>query len=144
MPKKAETPWWGCPIRFGVGVFGDRWTLLVLRDLMFKGKARFGEFGDPEERLATNILADRLKKLEAAGMVTKSRDPNKGTQNIYRLTEKSIDLLPVMLALINWSETYDQKTGVPRDFIRGLRKNPKAFERRLRRELEKAHLGDGP
>ena len=131
MVKKKQEAWDDCPIRFGMGIFGDKWTLLIVRDLMFKGKKYYGEFTDPEENISTNILADRLARLQENGIVTKRRDPNNQSKYIYGLTKKGVDLLPMMLAMIDWSEKYDKNTGVPRQFIRDLRTDPE----KLRREI---------
>lgn len=135
MKPKNATPWYGCPIRFSLGIWGDKWTLLIVRDLMFKGKHYFSEFSDPEEKLATNILADRLKKLEENGIVEKSVDEEKRSKYFYQLTEKGKDLLSVMLEIIDWSEKYDERTEVPEDFITPLRQNRKKFEKKLREKL---------
>ena len=91
---------------------------------MFKGKKYYGEFTDPEENISTNILADRLIKLQKHGIVTKQRDPENKSRFIYGLSQQGMDLLPVMLAIIDWSEKYDPNTGVPRDFIHDLREDP--------------------
>jgi DNA-binding HxlR family transcriptional regulator len=131
MRKKSDEMWEGCPIRFGMGIFGDKWTLLIIRDLMFKGKKHFGEFSDPEENISTNILTDRLTKLQDNGIVTKQRDPSNNSKYVYRLTKKGVELLPVMLSIIDWSEKYDQNTEVPREFVRKLRSHPE----RLKREI---------
>src|SRR5262245_14521048 len=89
-----------CPVHFALEVFGDAWTLLVVRDLMFKGRTTFSDFARAEEGIATNILSDRLARLEAHGIVElEGRD--------YRLTPKGIDLVPIMLAIIAWSAKYD-------------------------------------
>ena len=124
MANNREETWDDCPIRFGMGIFGDKWTLLIVRDLMFKGKKYYGEFTDPEENISTNILADRLIKLQKHEIVTKQRDPENKSRFIYSLSQKGMDLLPVMLAIIDWSEKYDPNTGVPRDFIHDLREDP--------------------
>ena len=124
MVTKGGDVWEGCPIRFGMGIFGDKWTLLIIRDLMFKGKKHYGEFTDPEENISTNILADRLTKLQDNGIVTKQRDPENKTKYVYGLTQMGIDLLPVMLSIIDWSEEYDENTEVPREFIKKLRRDP--------------------
>ena len=80
-----KTPWYGCPIRYGLGLWGDKWSLLIIRDMIFKGKRYYSEFTEPEESVATNILADRLKKLEAGGIIKKARDPNKKSKILYSL-----------------------------------------------------------
>lgn len=135
MNIKLSNEWVGCPIRFAMGLFGDKWTLLIIRDLMFLGKKYFGDFTDSDERISTNILADRLKKLESTGFVTKQKDPGNQSKIIYQLTRKGIDLLPVMLAIVDWSEQYDSKTEVPREFIEGLRKDRNQFEKEMKMKL---------
>lgn len=132
---KKLKKWIGCPIRYGMGVFGDKWSLLIIRDLMFKGKKYFGEFHDSEEEISTNILADRLVKLETGGLISKRRDAKHGSRFIYSLTEKGLDLIPMMLQMVDWSEKYDNETEVPTEFIESLRGNLKKFEADLRQEL---------
>ena len=128
--------WAGCPIRFGMGIFGDKWTLLIVRDLMFKGKRYYSEFTDPIEGIATNILADRLRKLVKNQIVSKRRDAKHRSKFIYELTPRGLDLLPMMLEIVDWSETYDGDTKVPQAFIKELRKDRRKFEKKLRRKLE--------
>ncbi len=128
--------WQGCPVRFGMGIFGDKWTLLVIRDLMFKGKSYYGQFQDSEEGISTNILADRLQKLERNGIIDKARDAENGARYIYRLTPKGLDMMPMMLAMIDWAERYDGQTEVPPAFIKELRRDPAGLAARLRAELE--------
>lgn len=113
-----------CPISFALDTFGDHWSLLVLRDLIFKGKSRYQEFLNSEERISTNILADRLSRLEGAGIVTKKDDPANGKQIIYAPTKKGLDLIPVMFEMIRWSARYDSETSAPKEFIRRLETDP--------------------
>lgn len=105
-----------CPINFVLETFGDRWTLLIVRDLMFKGKRTFGEFRASDEKIATNILSDRLKRLEAHGIIKKEVAPDNRSSLIYRLTEKGKDLVPVMLEITAWSAKHDTKTNAPSSF----------------------------
>ena len=105
-----------CPINFVLETFGDRWTLLVVRDLMFHGKQTFGEFLKSDEGIATNILADRLKRLEAHEIVEKSAAPDNKSKLIYRLTDKGKDLLPVMLEIAAWSARHDASTNASKEF----------------------------
>ena len=121
--KPALRPPHGCPIRYSVGALGDRWTLLIVRDLMFYGRRRYGEFLTAGEGIATNILADRLARLESDGIVVKARDPANQTRNVYTLTEKGRDLLPVLLAMIDWAEKHDSQTEVPGPYARRLRRD---------------------
>ena len=123
-----------CPVHFALEVFGDAWTLLVIRDLMFKGRTTYGDFLRAEEGIATNVLADRLDRLEEDGIVEKRSGSGRRTDG-YRLTQKGIDLLPVLLEIIGWSAKYDPKTAADRAFVRRFRKDPRKFTARLRAEL---------
>ncbi|HYY88011.1 MAG TPA: helix-turn-helix domain-containing protein [Chloroflexota bacterium] len=95
-----------CPINLALEVFGDRWTLLIVRDLMFAGKRHFRELLQSDERIASNILADRLNKLVEQGIVTRSGDPSHEQKTIYGLTEKGIRLLPILAQIGIWSRSY--------------------------------------
>ncbi len=96
----------GCPVSLGLDIFGDRWTLLIIRDLMFTGKRRFREMLQSDEHISTNILADRLKMLLEEGIITKAEDPSHKQKTIYSLTEKGIVLLPVLMQIGRWSYQY--------------------------------------
>jgi DNA-binding HxlR family transcriptional regulator len=120
-----------CPINFAQEIFGDKWSLLIIRDLMFKGKKYYGEFLNSDEKISTNILADRLEKLEADRLITKSIDKENHSKNIYALTQKGVDLLPMLLEMIAWSAKYDNKTGTPAEFIRRLKEDKDSLIREL-------------
>ena len=107
-----------CPINFALEIFGDRWTFLIVRDLMFKGKHFYGEFLLSEEKIATNILADRLSFLESKGIVSKSSDPSHKQKIMYRLTQKGIDLVSVLVEVIMWSAKYDKASAVDIEFVK--------------------------
>ncbi|HBM88043.1 MAG: helix-turn-helix domain-containing protein [Parvibaculaceae bacterium] len=109
-----------CPINFVLETFGDKWTLLIVRDLMFKGKSNFREFLKSDEKIATNILSDRLKRLEEHGIVEKSEDEANRSKLNYRLTEKGKDLMPVMLEITAWSAKHDRLTNTPKPFRKTL------------------------
>lgn len=96
----------GCPINLGLEVFGDKWTLLIIRDMMFAGKRHFRQFLASDEAISSNILADRLAMLVGAGILTRADDPGHKLKAIYSLTEKGIDLLPVIAQISRWSRTY--------------------------------------
>jgi DNA-binding HxlR family transcriptional regulator len=93
-----------CPVACSLDVIGDRWTLLVIRDL-FAGKRRYGEFQSSAERIPTNILAERLKRLESAGLVASAQYSQHPPRFEYHLTESGRALGPVLDALANWGET---------------------------------------
>jgi DNA-binding HxlR family transcriptional regulator len=97
----------GCPINLSVEVLGDRWSLVVLRDIMFGNLRSYGELhGNSLEGIATNILADRLKRLMEEGLLTAAPDPAHKQRTIYSFTEKAIALVPVMVALSTWGAAY--------------------------------------
>jgi DNA-binding HxlR family transcriptional regulator len=95
-----------CPISSTLDIVGDKWTLLIVRDLMFDGKKTYGEFLRSREKIATNILADRLQVLEANGIVEKKAFPGNKTKNLYELTPKGIDLLPVLFEILLWGDKH--------------------------------------
>jgi DNA-binding HxlR family transcriptional regulator len=102
-----------CPIAFALDIFGDKWSLLVLRDLLFKGKSHYSEFLDAEEGVSTNILSERLARLECESLIAKARDQTNRRQFIYRPTPKGLDLLPAILEISLWSAKYDPRTAAP-------------------------------
>ena len=122
----------GCPVNISLEVFGDRWSLLIVRDLMVRGFTTFQDFVESGEGIATNILADRLKKLQRCGIVTGEKDEQDGRRVIYRLTEKGIDLAPVMLELLIWGAQHED-TGAPPAVIAELAKDRKAVVEETRR-----------
>jgi DNA-binding HxlR family transcriptional regulator len=89
----------GCPINILLEAVGDTWSLLIVRDLMFFGRKTYNEFPNAGEKIATNILSDRLQRLESSGIVAKQRDPSDARRYLYRLTEKGTDLAPVAMPL---------------------------------------------
>ena len=98
---------------------GDHWSLLIVRDLMVRGLRTFREFQKSGEGIATNILADRLRKLRAAGIIDAKTEEEDGRRVIYRLTGKGIDLAPVLLEMLIWGARHEQ-TGAPRALVAHL------------------------
>lgn len=90
---------------------------------MFKEKCSYGEFLESDEKVSTAILADRLQKLEAAGVIMKSVDREKRSKYFYSLTTKGKDLLPIMLEITQWSAKYDSLTNTPKEFLSELAKD---------------------
>ncbi|MEZ7891668.1 MAG: helix-turn-helix domain-containing protein [Candidatus Wallbacteria bacterium] len=95
-----------CPISSTLDILGDKWSLLIIRDLMFIGKKTYGEFLKSEESIATNILAERLSFLEREQIIEKTEFPDNKVKNLYRLTSKGLDLLPILLDMIVWGDKY--------------------------------------
>jgi DNA-binding HxlR family transcriptional regulator len=122
----------GCPVSVSLEMLGDRWSLLIVRDLMVRGFRTFKEFQTSGEGIATNILADRLRKLESAGIITAETGEQDGRRVNYRLTEKGIDLAPVLLELLVWGARH-QTTHAPAPFLAQVQKNRDAFLAEVRR-----------
>ncbi len=96
-----------CPLNASVEMLGDRWSLLIIRDMMLRGSRTFNEFLQGYEAIATNILADRLRKLVAYGILTTEPDPSDGRKLIYSLTAKGIDLAPVLTEMVLWAAAHE-------------------------------------
>src|SRR5687768_10768201 len=92
-----------CPVNFAVETLGDKWSLVILRDIIFWGKHTYGEFLRSDARIATNILANRLEYLEKEGLISKSPHPDDKRKDYYAITELGIELVPMFLEMIAWS-----------------------------------------
>jgi len=103
-----------CPLSIALEIFGDRWTLLVLRDLLFKGLRTFKEFQESGEQIASNILSDRLQRLQAQGVVAGERSSSDARVVTYRPTAKGLDLLPVLIEIVLWSARYERTAAQPK------------------------------
>ena len=136
MPKMTKLRDTGCPIAFALDTFGDRWSLIIIRDMALRGYQTYSQFLESKERIATNVLADRLLELEALGVVRKSRDPQDGRRHLYQLTQKGIDLIPVLLEMIRWSAHYDDNTIVRPEILARIEKDRDGFVADLRSHLE--------
>jgi len=97
-------------VRYAAELVADKWTFLILRDLMFRGKSSYSALLKSSEKISTNILASRLGKMEQDGLLLKSRDEDNRKYFTYQLTEKGTDLMPVLLGLFEWSYKYDENT----------------------------------
>jgi len=127
-----------CPISTALDIFGDKWSLLVIRDMMFKGKNTYGDFLNSEEKIATNILAARLSLLGCAGVISKHKHPDSKAKVLYKLTEKGIDLIPVLVEIIEWSEKHHKVHSTAKEFAAQLRKDKKGVIRTLFDGLKKS------
>jgi DNA-binding HxlR family transcriptional regulator len=112
----------GCPVSISLEVLGDRWSLLIVRDLMVRGYRTFKEFQGAGEGIATNVLADRLRRLQESGIIIAEVDEADGRRVNYRLTEKGIDLAPVVLEWLIWGARHEE-TGAPCDVIAMMEKH---------------------
>ena len=129
----------GCPVSISLEMFGDRWSLLIVRDLMVRGFRTFKEFQGSDEGIATNILADRLRKLSAAGIVSAEAEKTDGRRVNYRLTEKGIDLAPVLLELLIWGARH-KETAAPCALISEMEQNREAVLAEVRRRWREGDL----
>jgi DNA-binding HxlR family transcriptional regulator len=128
-----------CPISCSLDVIGDKWTLLIIRDVMLRGKLSYSEFLNSEERIATNILVNRLAVLEAEGIMVREVSPENRSKYIYSLTQKGADLMPIIIELMDWGAKYNKncprkelgqkikkdKAGVVRELSEALKRKVK-------------------
>ncbi len=125
-----------CPVANALDVLGDRWTLLVIRDLMLLNKHEYHEFLKGSEGIATNILSDRLKRLCGAELIQCRPHPTHKTKKIYYLTDKGKGLLPLMVEMILWGGTYFASPSMPKARFQKIKHNPKRFMRDVRQALK--------
>jgi DNA-binding HxlR family transcriptional regulator len=125
-----------CPISYSLDLFGDKWTLLVLRDVILHGKSRFAEFQSSDEKIASNILSDRLRRLEGQGLIAIEKDPSDARQKIYSATPKGQSLTPVLLEIAAWGAAHDPRTGAPKDFATDYYADREGYYRDHRRRVQ--------
>lgn len=126
-----------CPINIMMEMLGDAWSLLIVRDMMFFGATRFNELMNAREKIATNILADRLQKLESAEIIWKRRDPADARKFIYGLTEKGADLAPILAEMMIWSHHYED-ADIPQAVIKTIKADREAFVAQIKAKLLQA------
>ncbi|MEM9195211.1 MAG: helix-turn-helix domain-containing protein [Myxococcota bacterium] len=145
MPAEPGSRRSTCPINHAVEILGDRWTMLVVRDMVFHHKASFSELRAMPEGIATNVLSNRLARLEAANVITKGSDPEDGRRNIYELTDHGRGLIPILLDLMVWSRTHTDDVDVSMDVVRKIRQDRDAAVAEIERRLtfSRADAGGG-
>ena len=111
--RSAPSDWNGCPTRYAAGIFGDKWCFLILRDVLLLGKRTYSDFLGSDEGISTNILANRLARLEATGLLDRQTDPRKASRVCYFPTRKARDILPALLGMMVWSVKYAAQTEAP-------------------------------
>ena len=121
MSKRDDARRSHCPIAYSLDILGDKWTLLVIRDMVLAHKRHFREFLDSAEGIASNILTDRLKRLEEAGIVSRRPDPENARQVIYELTEKGQDLIPALLELGRWGLKHNARAVAHKNIARRIK-----------------------
>lgn len=125
MTNSTKKPWNGCPVRYAAGIFGDKWSFILLRDVLLHGKRYYGDFLTSEEGIATNILASRLLRFEESDMLSRHVDHKKKSKVYYLPTAKARALLPALLGMMVWSTEYDENTEAPGSFAPAFRDQPK-------------------
>jgi DNA-binding HxlR family transcriptional regulator len=130
----------GCPLNASVEMLGDRWSLLILRDMMLRGYETFNEFLHSDEKIATNILTDRLRRLESYGILETRRDPADGRKMIYTLTAKGIDLAPVLTEMVLWAARHEETGNQP--LVRQMRTDKEQLLASVRQRWEEKRLSE--
>lgn len=123
-----------CPLSIALEIFGDRWTLLILRDLMLKQFRTFKQFQQSGEQIATNILTDRLQRLQSEGLITSERSTDDGRVVTYLPTAKGLDLLPVLIEIVLWSARYEC-TAAPQKLIQRMTNDRDGFIQEIRKRV---------
>lgn len=126
-----------CPISCSLDVWGDKWSLLIIRDLMFKKECTYGDFLKSEEKIATNILASRLQTLEENGVINKLDHPDSKAKVLYKLTQKGIDLLPIMIEINLWANKYFTLPEERKSMLKEVKKDKEQFIKSWIKELKK-------
>jgi DNA-binding HxlR family transcriptional regulator len=127
----------GCPLSCSLDIFGDKWSLLIIRDLMFMNKCTYNDFLKSDEGIATNILASRLKGLEENDIIEKSAHPDSKAKKMYKLTPKGIDLLPMIMEIYIWSDNYYEMPDDLKATIQEAKKDKDKFVKQVTKELKK-------
>lgn len=139
MPQTERS---GCPINLTLEQLGDRWSLIVIRDVMFGDRRTYGELlAQSEEGIASNVLADRLKRLTASGLLTRSPDPEHRQKGIYRLTEASIQLVPLLAHMGAWGRRHTRPSQELSVRAELLEKGGPPLWEAFMNELRHLHLG---
>ncbi|MFW0717534.1 winged helix-turn-helix transcriptional regulator [Pedobacter sp. N23S346] len=125
-----------CPVSCSLDVFGDKWSLIIIRDLMFYNKSTYNDFLKSEEGIATNILASRLKVLEENGVIEKLAHPDSKAKVLYRLTQKGVDLLPIIIEIYIWSEKYFPTSPELKAKIKEVKKDKDKFIKQMNEDLK--------
>ncbi|MGY8814601.1 MAG: winged helix-turn-helix transcriptional regulator [Gammaproteobacteria bacterium] len=130
----------GCPVSFSMSSFGDKWSLLILREVIIRHKKYYDDILAMEEGISTNILADRLKDMEKLKLITKRNDPENKRRWIYEPTEKSLDLIPTFFELILWAGKHDPKTSVTSSHVDSFTKKRSQTIKQWRKHFVKETL----
>lgn len=127
-----------CPISCSLDIWGDKWSLLIVRDLMLAKQCTYGDFMKSDEKIATNILASRLQKLEENGIISKSDHPDSKAKVLYKLTQKGIDLIPLMIEINLWVEKYYDLPPDRKAMLKEVKKDKEKFIIKAIKDLKKS------
>ena len=125
-----------CPVSCSLDIWGDKWSLLIVRDLMFAKECTYGDFLKSAEGIATNILASRLETLEENKIIEKLGHPDSKAKVLYRLTRKGIDLLPIVLEINLWAEKYFTIPDDRKAMLKEVKRDRAGFIKAAIKELE--------
>lgn len=128
-----------CPINFTLEAVGDPWSLLILRDITYFGKHTFKDFASSSERITTSVLTNRLTNLEEQGILSKHPHATDKRVSVYRLTEKGLDLVPVLLEMMAWGTKYDPQSAGHRKkaFVARIRKEQSTLSREVKSKVKR-------
>jgi DNA-binding HxlR family transcriptional regulator len=127
-----------CPVSCSLDIWGDKWSLLIVRDLMFAKQCTYGDFLKSDEKIATNILASRLQTLEENEIISKSDHPDSKAKVLYKLTHKGIDLLPLMIEINLWAEKYYKLPADRKAMLKEVKKDKEKFIKTTTTDLKKS------
>ena len=127
-----------CPVSCSLDIWGDKWSLLIVRDLIFAKQCTYGDFMKSGEKIATNILASRLQTLEENGIISKSDHPESKAKVLYKLTQKGIDLLPLMIEINLWAEKYYDVPADRKVMLKEVKKDKQKFIETAIKKLKKS------
>ncbi|MCM0667654.1 winged helix-turn-helix transcriptional regulator [Flavobacterium tyrosinilyticum] len=125
-----------CPVSQSLDIWGDKWSLLIVRDLMFAGQCTYGDFQKSDEKIASNILASRLQMLEESGIIKKEPHPESKSKVLYKLTAKGIDLLPLMIEINLWADKYCSITSERKALIQEVKKDKEGYIKMFSKKLK--------
>ena len=127
-----------CPVSCSLDIWGDKWSLLIVRDLIFAKQCTYGDFMKSDEKIATNILASRLQTLEENEIISKSDHPDSKAKVLYKLTQKGIDLLPLMIEINLWAEKYYDLPADRKAMLKEVKKDKEKFIEIATKDFKKA------
>lgn len=120
-----------CPIVFPLDIFGDKWSLVILRDILLNGKSHFRELLASDEKIASNVLSSRLETLVNEGLLTRESDPSNKSAVLYKPTEKALDLIPMLFALMRWGVKYNPDVDTNTPSMQDLLHNPEGLHAKI-------------